>query len=343
MRSLLTLSLTCGVLLLIPNDTTACTCREPGPACETAWTADAVFVGEVVAIETTAGVRRARLRVSESFRGDASGVVEIAAGGDGVDLCLYPFTQGSTYLIYALESTVGYTTSICMRTRPIANAADDLAYLRNLNRAATSLATLQGTVILVGPDGVGTPGSRTPLPNAQIVANRLVQDARGLNGSVRYEARSGQDGRYEIRVPTGTYSVNATLPPQYVVLPDPLRSEVTIGDARGCAAVDIAAQANGRIAGRVLDARGRPITGWAVEAQRLDSPVAAPRTRRMTQTNSAGRYEIGPLHPGRYLVGIYTGQREPVLLTSPRNGTAPEVVTIVFGERVAIADVTIPD
>jgi hypothetical protein len=40
---------------------------------------------------------------------------------------------------------------------------------------------------------------------------------------------------------------------------------------------------------------------------------------------------------------LYAGQREPVLLTSPRNGTTPEVVTIVFGERVAIADLTIPD
>jgi hypothetical protein len=91
--------------------------------CDATWRADAVFVGNVVSIETltvSAGVLRGRrvdLAVVEAFRGLQLSEVTLHTGYGGAD-CGYPFAMGESFLVYAYRTPEGHlTTSICTRTR----------------------------------------------------------------------------------------------------------------------------------------------------------------------------------------------------------------------------------
>jgi hypothetical protein len=121
------------VVALSPRAADACSCLNSGMACTAAWRADAVFVGHVVSIESSSpGGRIVGLAVVEAFRGFQLSQVTLVTGYSGAD-CGYPFQMGESYLVYAHRSPTGeLSTSICSRTRPAANASDDLAYLRSL-------------------------------------------------------------------------------------------------------------------------------------------------------------------------------------------------------------------
>ena len=76
----------------------ACTCMSGIPLCESAWTSDVVFSGEVLSVEPPTNPdgerlmpdRRVRIRVIEAWRGEVSGVVEVTTGNGGGD-CGYSF------------------------------------------------------------------------------------------------------------------------------------------------------------------------------------------------------------------------------------------------------------
>ena len=53
-------------------------------------------------------------------------------GGD----CGYPFQTGTEYVIYAYKNSDGrLETGICSRTRPLAEAGDDVAYFHSMASA----------------------------------------------------------------------------------------------------------------------------------------------------------------------------------------------------------------
>ena len=114
--------------------------------------------------------------------------------------------MGQTYLIYAHRLRDGQlATSICARTRPVAEAAEDLTYLR-------SLATLVP----------GTPGRVASRPRhcQRVVvdeAGRPVRDASirlqrsGRGDSIGWTFVTGEDGRFVFTIPEGQgYGVYAT-------------------------------------------------------------------------------------------------------------------------------------
>jgi hypothetical protein len=73
---------------------------------------------------------RGRDRLARPYR-DAvaeSLVVVLATGAAGGD-CGYAFRRGDTYLVYAVGAPDDLRTSICTRTRPASEAAEDLAAL----------------------------------------------------------------------------------------------------------------------------------------------------------------------------------------------------------------------
>src|SRR5687768_16598027 len=153
-----------GALLMVmafdrPAD--ACSCAGPRAACQATWDAAAVFVGQVVEVgqnieahraQTTAAPelffykRRVRLEVIELFRGPAASTVDVYTGLGGGD-CGYDFVAGGTYLIYASESSGRYQTHSCMRTRPLEQATEDLAYLRGFARTPSALGLIDGTAM----------------------------------------------------------------------------------------------------------------------------------------------------------------------------------------------------
>jgi hypothetical protein len=78
------------------------------------------------------GGRLVQLAVVEAFRAFQLSQVTLVTGYGQVD-CGYPFRMGESYVVYAYRSPTGQlSTGICTRTRPVANATDDLTYLRSL-------------------------------------------------------------------------------------------------------------------------------------------------------------------------------------------------------------------
>jgi hypothetical protein len=229
------------------------------------------------------------VRVAETFRGAATGDVDIWTGAGGGD-CGFSFKAGESYVIYARRESSGrLSTSICTRTRTAANAAEDLAYLRGPMREPVGLGRIVGRAEL---DGEVRPWDRTPVQGARVIAE---------GGGRTYEARSAADGTYELRVPTGKYTLRAEVP-----------------DGALTASIQPRAEDRGSPYLRTRGCR-RPLERPRLWAHRRRRPRAArgvcrrararERSRRpgrrrtyVTRTDDRGRFAFGMMPPGRYYV-----------------------------------------
>ncbi len=123
------LSTTLAVLALLGADAAlACSCAplpEPQQARDQA---AAVFTGTVLGITQEGNLRLVRLRVEESWKGVRCGEVTVTTGLGDAD-CGYAFQEGQSYLIYADKQQGKLSTNICTRTKPTAEAGEDLAAL----------------------------------------------------------------------------------------------------------------------------------------------------------------------------------------------------------------------
>ena len=338
----------------------ACSCAGPGAACQATWDAAAVFVGQVVEVgqnieahraQTTAAPelffykRRVRLQVIELFWGPAASTVDVYTGLGGGD-CGYDFVAGGTYLIYASESSGRYQTHSCMRTRPLEQATEDLAYLRGFARTPSALGLIDGTAMRWDQDQFS--GNMTPLPYA---GARVV--AEGDNG--RHETQTGADGTFEFRVPAGQYQLMIDLPVGFFAA----RSTVNVRDVRGCAQNHIHVRPDGRISGHLLNANGEPLGHTVISAVRpapsyqLPGRTARPlllSTVQMATTKADGSFELQQLPPGTYALGIRTVTGNQMLPAADKwvlhpgtfDFTSATSFMLGSGERRAVGEFIIP-
>jgi hypothetical protein len=131
-----------AVLFALPQTCFACSCLAPPPPAEAAADAAAVFQGEVIKVEqvrgsTGAAHRRVTLRVSTVWKGNVTAETLAYTANDSA-ACGIDFQQGTEYVIYASVANGtefsgtpanSLVTGLCDRTRPVAEAADDLAAL----------------------------------------------------------------------------------------------------------------------------------------------------------------------------------------------------------------------
>jgi hypothetical protein len=131
-----------AVLFALPQACFACSCLAPPPPAEAAADAAAVFQGEVIKVEqvrgsTGAEIRRVTMRVSKVWKGNVAAEMPVYTANDSA-ACGVDFQQGTEYVIYANASNGtdfwaspanSLVTGLCDRTRPVAEAADDLAAL----------------------------------------------------------------------------------------------------------------------------------------------------------------------------------------------------------------------
>lgn len=120
-------------VILTPSSAEACKCRPAPPPKEAAAAADAVLSGKVTSIEAAGDNQlKVTIEVATSFKGDAAKTAAIYTANDGA-ACGYHFEKGKNYLIYARLSGEGadqlLRTGLCTRTRPIADADEDLKEL----------------------------------------------------------------------------------------------------------------------------------------------------------------------------------------------------------------------
>lgn len=132
----------CAALLALAAapPASACSCIQPGPPEVEMESSDAVFVGQVLAVEAAPqeGELKSFLvwnqvtflleRVWKGLPEAETAVVRTAAESAA---CGYEFEVGETYLVYAYAAEEGgeLTTNLCTRNAPRERAGEDLAAL----------------------------------------------------------------------------------------------------------------------------------------------------------------------------------------------------------------------
>ena len=255
----------------------ACSCSPISePPCQAAWSYTAVFTGTVTDIAEpvppqpqTAGPkstrpsmfydsksrpplsfrkRLVRIQIAEVLTGVDPGQkeIEIVTGMGGGD-CGYAFQSGVDYIIYAYKNSEGrLETGICSRTRPLTQAAEDLAYLH----AVPQLPPTADVRVSVS-DNSSWQGGRPPMPKVRTTI-------------------SGPDGLREALTDSRGRATFAGLPPGEYTLQwasDGYKSgnrKLQL-HAQGCAEVPVYMMLDRRILGRVLTRAGLPAAKVMIE------------------------------------------------------------------------------
>jgi hypothetical protein len=324
--------------LSVPAGAEACTCDPgPNPPCRAAWYADAVFTATVLdVIDLPQPVaqafqpRLARLRLQESFSGDFPAEIDVATGRGGGD-CGYPFSKGREYLVYAHRNPVTgrLTTSICSRTT-LMLARQDLPYLRGPSRPTDALGSIRGTATLfdLRPDGRV---DRRPFAGARIIATSADRTV---------EATTDVDGKYELSAPIGRYDIRVEVPAGVVARPASPGVQMVAGR---CSGTDIRIEWDGRISGRLVDSRGAPVTGLAIE---LIAPSGVHVRESITRTDGLGRYEFSALPPAAFQIGVSLPQQlggsdDARVVFAGADGS-PLAIAVGRGAQAADVDLVLP-
>jgi 5-hydroxyisourate hydrolase-like protein (transthyretin family) len=245
--------------------------------------------------------------------------------------CDYTFETGRQYLVYARKTDDGrWTTSMCSGTKPLEESADDLEYVAGISRAPLT-GRVYGSIerIVVDPADA-TQTTAVPAAGIQVELTR---------GSDRLTVSTDSQGRLDVQVPPGDYTIAPIVPQTIRVYGAPFETPVA---ARGCAPVQFGVISNGRIEGRVVEQDGSPVRNAQVDAVPSHLPPGQ-RPDGMTSpsgtTDDKGEFQIEAVLPGQYVVAV--NARFGPRLTSPYATTylpgvgrdQAEVIDIGDGER----------
>ncbi len=324
----------------------ACQCDQVGPPCQDYFQSEVVFVGTVRSVTPNPGAALdARVRVefqdAVPSRGmEGTSITVFTSDNDAS--CGYAFKPGERYVVYARRSKDGTRihVSICSRTRPFAEGAEDIRFFDTLSTPSNG-ARVFGTINHWDSDlATGEFRDRGPVGGIELT----------LRGSGRsFQARSGGDGRYEITgVPTGRYELTALPPPPFSTAF--LARRLELSDTRACHATNFGIRYDTRITGSITDSQGRPVMNAIVEA----TPAALVgkglfREPHSTRTDATGQFEFTEVPAGRYVLGVNLAQGPDSGIVSPTRfhpDAADPANAIPFevrvGERLQLARMTIP-
>ena len=270
------------------------------------WQSGAVFVGTVTDIvgvsrEYGEGERKytytervARFEVEEWFRGGSGRTVEVVAAHTST--CDYTYRLGEKYFVYAGRAPDGrlVSASIFSRTRPLAEAADDLAYARDMARGeegARIIGQVRRFSRAHGHDG----GGSAPVAGAAV-------SVEGRDGQ-RWDAVTDARGQFEVRgVRRGHYVVRAQLSENLRVSKFEESVDVREAGVR-YAGVVFNATSLGVMAGRAVNSAGEPVTGLMLDLRPVIG-TTPPFPSVTATTNEDGEYKFDHVEPGRYLLSV---------------------------------------
>ena len=246
-----------------PRLAEACSCSE-NPPCAAVWRAEAVFIGTAVqqGSESLGGMLSWTVQsvvVDQPLHGTVEPIVTIVPDVERPTAerieqsrsspdrllvsssCDYFFEAGQQYVIYARRTADGrWTTSSCSGTKLLERAVADLAYIDALPTAPDT-----GRVYRSIDRIVADPDQRSAFRSvpAEGMAVELV------SASGRVMVTTNADGKLDVQVPAGDYTIRPVVPDTVRVYGAPRRGSVP---ARGCLPVRFSVTSNGRLEGRVV-------------------------------------------------------------------------------------------
>jgi len=286
----------------------------------------------------------AHFKVEENFRGLQGETVEAVSGQRSA--CIYEYQRGERYFVYARRSSDGkLRASIFSRTRPLASAAEDLAYAHDMAGGEKG-ARIVGLVQRLSVQNAVTYRRLTPLADVRVTIE-------GVNGQ-RWEAMTDERGQFEVRgALPGAYVVRARLAENIRV--SKFEQEIYIHrvDHNRFAGVLFTATSLASIVGRALDNDGKPIRALMIDlisVTRSGEAVNSSPPVNMVVTDEEGRYEFGNVAPGSYLVAVnpanHIGRGSPAYARSYYPGTSSakqaRVITVKENQTLLNEDFLVP-
>jgi len=246
---------------------------------------DEVFVGDKS--ELTATVNQACLSENEP---------EIKAG----DKWLF-YVRSKRYWDREtrLVNTDGLEVAYDSPSKPVSEAEDDVATLKHL-AGLTDKGILAGNVVRIGAT-VETLNP-TAVPNHRVVAT-------SVQSGTEYTSFTNVNGHFELELPPGSYDVTASteqgLRDAEPFKPNPIDLEYGFrGNAhvrpRDCTEMAFRLLVDGKLAGRVTTAGGRP----ASFAKVAIVPISPVHPQFTVDADENGYFEVSGRQPGQYLVGV---------------------------------------
>lgn len=378
-------------LLFAGTYSEACTCTGFGPACTEAVSpqVSAVFLGTVTSISGSHRLPRSldarelsaslfgdmldvTLRVQEAYKGVSSKEVVVSTNR-AESACGFPFKKGQQYVVYANEHEGKLFTSICQRTLPISIVEKDLAYLRKL-KDSPQTAFISGSYkkYTFDPHFVPkfTPSImdhyRPPEEEYRAMAPMTGEEVTlTAKDSEQRKTKVNSDGRFLFEdVAPGSYSIKVTVPaglspPRGYAAGMRYGLDALEVLAKGCAEVTFRTQPDGRISGRIFNEDGSPLPNVEVIAWNTAEKFEFYRGALRDNNKDDGRFELGPLPPGEYILGAYVwvlpqgfpamaDERDKLTQATLRffpDATSPDAarkITVGFGEHVANIELRIP-
>ena len=131
-----------GLVALLPDCASACSCVPPPPPERELDRSSAVFSGEVIDIEKGPQVSNVTFRVSKVWKGPERETLEVSTAREGTS-CDYHFSEGQEYLVYAWGRKM--EVGSCGRTKLLSEASADLEALGNGEALGGNSAVLYDT------------------------------------------------------------------------------------------------------------------------------------------------------------------------------------------------------
>lgn len=355
MKNKFLISLFLFVLLLLfgsVEQVLACSCKAERPVCEALGGNDVVFVGKVVGGKQTTVINEGvtenwtvgeiHFQVEEGFLGVKKGSQITIRSGKGGGDCGYWFKSEETYLVYGYgNSTNGFSTNICTRTRHISRADEDLDLLRKLV-SKKSGANLLG--IIREEAGLDDYNFQNTKPSKSI--NILLQPV-SKNGKV-YKAKTDADGKFE---------VTGLLAGEYKLIPLLAKNKVLNrwsqtkieSNGFGCLTQWAVIENKNELKGSVINAEGNPVADAYTVLISADSDFSVtPKSKIPTDSvdsDKNGNFTYTSIPAGRYFLAVnYTyppdneGADYPTTFY-PKGNIPLQAKPIIIGESSKISGI----
>lgn len=267
--------------------------------CEMFGMARAVFVGKIISIkelkkENVNSDFEIIFQIQEEFVGvKKSTRVSVLLSGTSIEYC--GFEKDKIYLVYAYKGDKGFSIDAGTRTRPIAEANEDLEFLRNLPNRKSGIR-IYGTV-------KQSVKSSLEDDNSQPLSGVNVKIENSDNKDLAFRVKTDAGGNYKLSgLAAGSYVVSLNLTDKYFVSSS--NTTMKIND-KGCVKQDISVASKSKIIGKVTDADGNPVDHLTVEIISIN--VRNPDYflgDEFGQTDSEGVFRAYNVPPGLYTISV---------------------------------------